>query len=115
VEVPVRVGGRPEDAVRDRNAGVAAVGHDELATQCGACFRVQEYDAAIRAAHAARHIVLEQQQVVQVVRRNECRRADIEQPSFDQIERRMGAQLPGIRDHVVAAEPAGNDCPQQPG
>jgi hypothetical protein len=59
--------------------------------------------------------VLEQQQVVQVVRRDQGGRADINEPPLDQLERRMGAQLLGIRDHVVATEPAGHDGPQQPG
>ena len=59
--------------------------------------------------------MLEHQQVVQVVGRHEGGRAHIDQPSLDQLERRMGAKLPGVGDHVVAVESAGDDGPQQPG
>ena len=115
VEITVGVRHRAEDAIGDRNAGSASVGHDELATQVGTGFRVQQDDAPVRAAHAPRNVMLEQQQIVEIVRRYEGRRADIDQPSLDQLERGMGAQLLGVRDHLVAAEPAGYDGPQQPG
>ena len=112
VEISVRVQRRPEDAVGNRDAGVAPVGHNELATQRGPRLGVQQDHSAIRAADGPRYFMLEQQQVVEVVRRYQCRRSDIDQPSLDRVECWMGAELVGVGDHVVAAEPAGDDGPQ---
>jgi len=91
MQISVRLGGRPEDTVGDWDAGVASVGHHELATQRRTRLRVEQDHAAIGAAQASRDVLLEHQQVVQVIGGHEGRRAHINQASLDQLERRMGA------------------------
>jgi len=62
-----------------------------VTTQCGACLGVEKDHAAVGAPHAPRDVMLEQQQVVEVVCGYEGGWADVDQPSLDQLERRMGA------------------------
>ena len=60
-------------------------------------------------------IELEHQQVVEIVGRHEGGRSHVHEPSLDVLERGMGAKLVGVGDHIVPADSAGDDGPQQPG
>ena len=114
-QIPIRVGCRSEDAIGDRNAGVPPVGNDELAAKRRARVRGDEDRTPVCPARASCEVMLEHEQVVQVVGGHEGGRTHVDQPTLDVLQCGVDSQLAGVRDHLVTAESAGDDGPQQSG
>ena len=94
---------------------MAPIRNNELAAECRPVIRVQENGATIRTAYAASHVVLDEQEIENLIRRHDSRRADIDQPTLHPRELRMRAKLRRIEHDFVSAEPSREDGSQQPG
>ena len=94
---------------------MSAICHHQLAAERRPAVRAEQDRATVRATRTTGDIVLEHEELEQLIRRHERGRAYVHESALDTIERGMRAYLVRIPNHVIAAEPPGDDGSQQPG